>query len=77
MTYTHIYIYILQYRKLEVESNWDIVPFVRACLQAKLHVPARRCCFRGWAIVRNLCSIASRRAPFPSVLFLAVASRRF
>ena len=50
--------------------------FVRACVRAKLRVPARRCCFRGWAISRKESSGARRGVPFP-VAVLAVASRRF
>ena len=51
--------------------------FVRACVRAKLRVPARRCCFRGWAISRKESSgAARRRVPFP-VVGLAVPSRRF
>ena len=55
---------------------------VRACVRAKLRVPARRCCFRGWAIFLSLCSGAPPAAgvPFPAVglpsLLIAVNRRK-
>ena len=38
------------YRRLGVlVQPGNRVRFVRACVRAKLRVPAGRCCFRGWA----------------------------
>ena len=72
----------ITYRRLGV-CNREIVPFVRACVRAKLRVPARRCCFRRWAIFRKESSGARRgacpcsRGPGASLLLAWVFVRMF
>ena len=69
------------------ESNQEVVPFVGACVRAKLRVPARRCCFRGWAAearivlprlhVRVSFPCGRKTTPLLFVRLLIAASRCF
>ena len=75
-----MYIYI----KKNVEFYRDIVKSTNVyiggwgvCVRTKLRVPARRCCFRGWAVVQPLNALARHAARALPFCWRAVPCRRF